>query len=82
MQTTFIDVLVSWGPMLLLILVWLVFMTRYRKSMQGQSGRSYGQLLEDYLAEMKRTNDLMQRMLEDQGRRIERLEARKDSGGA
>jgi hypothetical protein len=50
--------------------------------MQGQSGRSYGQLLEDYLAEMKRTNDLMQSMLEDQGRRIERLEARRDPGGA
>jgi len=73
MSKTFIDFLISWGPMIMLIIVWIYFIKKsgsadYRTYM-GKSTK----LMEEYLAEMKLINkklDLVVSLLErDKGRK-------------
>ena len=52
-----LGVLISWFPMLLLIAVWVVFMSRM--SGAGKRGRKYQ---EDVLEEMRKQNALLERI--------------------
>ena len=52
---SFIDVVVSWTPMLLLIAVWIFFMMRLGL---GKRGR----YLENHIAEMQKQNALLERI--------------------
>lgn len=57
---TFIDLLVSWGPMILLIGVWIYFM---RKSgAQGQYFDHVRTYMGEHLAETKRLNANLERI--------------------
>lgn len=58
------DILLSWGPMLLLIGVWIFFMSRSRGSLQKQSDymdqvRTY---VTEHIAETKRMNQTLERI--------------------
>ena len=64
-----LETFVAWAPMLLLIGVWIYFM----RSMGG-GGMSYGKYLEQHLAEARRHNELMMKLVEKMDARITRLE--------
>ncbi len=64
-----IDTLVAWFPMLLLIGVWIYFM----RSMGG-GGMTYSKYLEQHLTEARRHNDLMMKLIEKMDARISSLE--------
>ncbi len=58
------DILLSWGPRLLLIGVWIFFMSRSRGSLQKQSDymdqvRTY---VTEHIAETKRMNQTLERI--------------------
>ena len=72
-EINWIETFVAWFPMLLLIGVWIYFM----RSMGG--GMSYGKYLEQHLAEARRHNDLMMKIIEKMDARISHLE-RSDGG--
>jgi hypothetical protein len=57
-----IQFLVSWGPMLLLIAVWIFVMKKGGAMSYKQHVAEMKQLAEAQLAEMKRTNDALARI--------------------
>ena len=71
---TFFSVLISWFPMLLLIAVWLWFMFKLKGTYKSRDGRGYTDLLIDCQQEQRRTNELLERFVNDYGERIRRLE--------
>lgn len=79
-----IEILVAWLPMLLLIAVWVFYMRRSRGIYMGQSGKTHGEMLEEHIAEMRRQNDLLEKLVKDQEMRLQRLEAAREqpSGGS
>jgi ATP-dependent Zn protease len=68
-------VLIDWFPMLLLISVWIYFMSRMKGSFKSSSGKSGIEIAEQNMIEMKRHNDLLEKLLLSQEARIQRLEA-------
>lgn len=80
-QGTWIEVLVTWLPILLLAAVWLIMMERGRSAYTGKNGKSHGEMLEEHIAELRRQNDLLEKVVKDQDMRIARLETRRSGGG-
>jgi ATP-dependent Zn protease len=78
------EVLVSWLPMLLLIGVFVYFARHSQHVYTGRSGKTHGEMLEDYLTEIRRQNDLIEKVVQDQEARLQRLEStrRSTSGGS
>ncbi len=79
-----IEILVTWLPILLLIGVFALFAARSQKMYTGRSGKTHGEMLEDYVQEMRRQNDLLEKIVQDQEARLQRLETtrRSSSGGS
>ena len=50
----------------------------------GRSGKTHGEMIEEYIVELKRQNDLIEKMVQDQEARLQRLEStrRSSSGGS
>ena len=67
MDKALLDILISWFPMLLLIGVWIYFM----RSMRPKSGISQFEYLEQILAETRRHNNELEKLLA----RVEQREA-------
>lgn len=65
-----IELLVSWGPMLLLIAVWIYFMQRYHGL--TKSGMTQMQYLEALLEETKRHNQQLEKLIERLAERNDR----------
>lgn len=82
MNSTLIDLLVSWAPIVLLIVVFAVFAKKSQAAYMGRSGKTHGEMMEDYVAEMRRQNDLLERLISDQEARIQRLESMRRPGAS
>ena len=70
----FLEIFISWIPMLILIGAWAWYMRKNNRTLTGKSGKGYGELVEELVFEMRRQNDLVERLVEDQGERIKKLE--------
>ncbi len=83
MTTEIIQVIVNWLPILLLIGVFLYVARRSQSVYSGRNGKTHGEMLEEYIVEMKRQNDLIEKVVQDQEARLQRLETtkRSSSGG-
>lgn len=79
-----LELLVNWLPILLLIGVFALFAVRSQKVYTGKSGKTHGEMLEEYVSEMRRQNDLLEKIVQDQEARLQRLETtrRSSSGGS
>jgi hypothetical protein len=79
----FFGVLIHWLPVLLLVGVFVYFATRSQQVYTGRSGKTHGEMLEDYVVELRRQNDLLEKIVQDQEARLQRLESnrRSSSGG-
>lgn len=75
------DILIGWLPVLLLIAVWVMMLRRNRDVYTGKSGKTHGEMLEEHLSEMRRQNDLLEKVVKDQEARIQKLENRRQSSG-
>lgn len=84
MQADIITLIVNWLPVLLLIGVFIYFANRSQRVYTGRDGKTHGEMLEDYIVEMKRQNDLIEKVVQDQEARLQRLETtrRSSSGGS
>lgn len=80
MTPELIEMLVGWLPALLLIGVFWYFAVKSQAAYMGRSGKSHGEMLEEYLVEMRRQNDLLERLIGDQEARIQRLESTRRTG--
>lgn len=76
MDKTWTEILIDWTPMLLLIAVWAFFTYRGRAVYSGRSGKTHGQMLEEHIDEMRRQNDLLEKLVKDQESRLLALEAK------
>jgi hypothetical protein len=83
MTAGLMDLAMTWLPILVLIGVFGLFVSRSERVYAGRTGKTHGELLEDYLTELKRQNDLIERIVDDQEQRLQRLEQsrRSSSGG-
>lgn len=83
-MTDFIPLIVNWLPILALIGVFIYFAKRSQSVYTGRSGKTHGEMLEEYIVEMKRQNDLIEKVVQDQEARLQRLETtkRSSSGGS
>jgi ATP-dependent Zn protease len=59
---TFLGIVISWGPMLLLIAVWIFFMRRSGSLKQGQYLEEVRNYLTDHIAETRRMNANLERI--------------------
>ena len=59
---TLIDILISWGPMLLLIGVWIYFIRRSGGMKQGQYFDEVRGYMSEHIAETKRLNSNLERI--------------------
>lgn len=78
----YIPIIVNWLPILLLIGVFIYFVRRSQSIYTGRSGKTHGEMLEEYILELKRQNDLIERVVQDQETRLQRLEATKRSSSS
>ncbi len=77
-----IGLLVNWLPVLVLITVFAVFALRSQSVYTGKSGKTHGVMLEEHIAEMRRQNDLLEKIVRDQETRLQRLETTRRSSSA
>jgi ATP-dependent Zn protease len=70
-----VEALVSWFPMLLLIGVWVFFMRQMKGFSKSSTGKTGIQIAEQNMLELKRHNDLLEKLVQSQDQRIQRLEA-------
>jgi biopolymer transport protein ExbB/TolQ len=77
-----LGMLVSWLPILILILVWLGIYFKSRNAYMGRSGKTHGEMLEEHVAELRRQNDLLEKIVKDQEARLQKLESRRQTGSA
>ncbi|MDX2306739.1 MAG: hypothetical protein NW216_00710 [Hyphomicrobium sp.] len=80
MNLNVVELLIGWLPVLLLIAVFAYFARKSQSAYISRSGKTHGEMLEEYLAEMRRQNDLLERMVSDQETRIQRLETTRRAG--
>ena len=71
---TFFSVLISWFPMLLLIVVWVWYMLRMKGVCKSNDGRSSIDLLVEQVDEQRKTNKVLERLASDYEERLKRLE--------
>lgn len=76
MDKTWAEILIDWFPMLLLIAVWVFFTYRGRRIYSGNSGKTHGQMLEEHIGEIRRQNDLLEKLVLDQETRLQALETK------
>lgn len=83
-MTDLIPLIVNWLPILVLLGVFIYFVNRSQSVYTGRSGKTHGEMLEEYIVEMKRQNDLIEKVVQDQEARLQRLETskRSSSGGS
>jgi ATP-dependent Zn protease len=83
MGQDFVQLLLSWLPILALVGVFVYFVQRSQSVYTGRSGKTHGEMLEEYVAELRRQNDLIEKAVQDQEARLQRLETtrRSSSGG-
>jgi hypothetical protein len=83
MGQDFVQLLLVWLPILALVGVFVYFVQRSQSVYTGRSGKTHGEMLEEYVAELKRQNDLIEKVVQDQEARLQRLETtrRSSSGG-
>jgi ATP-dependent Zn protease len=74
MNKEVLEALISWFPMLLLIGVWIFFMKKMQGNLRSASGKSPAQVAEEQLSEMRRQNDLLEKILTKQDARLQALE--------
>lgn len=77
-----LDVLIAWLPAFILIAVWIYIYLNTRDVYTGKSGKSHGELLEEHVSELRRQNDLLEKIVKDQEARLQKLEQRRGSGGS
>ncbi|MBA4130971.1 MAG: hypothetical protein C0519_06065 [Hyphomicrobium sp.] len=84
MTTEIIQIIVNWLPILVLVGVFLYVARRSQSVYSGRNGKTHGEMLEEYIVEMKRQNDLIEKIVQDQEARLQRLETtkRSSSGGS
>ncbi len=84
MTTDIIQIIATWLPILLLVGVFLYVARRSQSAYSGRDGKTHGEMLEEYIVEMKRQNDLIEKIVQDQEARLQRLETtkRSSSGGS
>jgi hypothetical protein len=84
MATDITSLFLNWLPVLVLIGVFVYFVNRSFSVYSGRSGKTHGEMLEEYIVELKRQNDLIEKMVQDQEARLQRLEStrRSSSGGS
>lgn len=75
MAKSWVEILVDWLPMVVLVGLWLYFMKRSQRAYSATSGKSHGQLLEEHLEATRRQNELLEQLVRDQETRLQRLEA-------
>jgi hypothetical protein len=73
-DVTLFDFVWQFGPILLIIFVWVLIVWKSKSAYSGSSGKTHGQMLEEHIAEMRRQNDLLERIVKDQEIRLQRLE--------
>lgn len=76
-----LGMLIGWLPVLLLIVIWIAIYLKSRDAYTGRSGKTHGELLEEHVAELRRQNDLLEKIVKDQEARLQRLESRRASSG-
>ena len=62
-MSTFISILISWGPMLLLIGVWIYFIRRSGGMKQGQYFEEVRSYMKEHIAETKQLNKNLERIV-------------------
>ncbi len=67
--------IVTWLPVLVLVGVFMVYAARNSAMLKGQNGKTHGQMLEEHIFEMRRQNDILERVVKDQELRLLKLEA-------
>ena len=75
MERDWIEILIDWFPILLLIAVWAFAIFQGRNAYRGKSGKSHGAMLEEHIIEVRRQNDLLEQVIKDQEQRLQKLEA-------
>jgi ATP-dependent Zn protease len=72
MTQTWTELIVAWLPLVILVGLWFIVMRR----MNGPTGISQGQYMHEILAETKRQNEALFKLLAVMDERLKRLEAR------
>jgi ATP-dependent Zn protease len=63
MNNSINDLLISWGPMIILIIVWLYVMKKYRKTGSGAYAEKSMKTMEESIAEMKLINEKLNKLI-------------------
>jgi hypothetical protein len=79
-----VSLVVNWLPLAVFIGVFIYFANRSQRVYTSRNGKTHGEMLEEYIVEMKRQNDLIEKVVQDQEARLQRLETTKrtSSGGS
>ena len=73
------DALINWFPMLLLIGIWLFYMVLLKFNSKTPSSHLGSQTAGDQLSELRRRNELLEKIVKDHDARLQSLERIRNS---
>jgi len=62
----FVSLVVAWLPFIVLIWAWVWIGRKIRWCLSSSDGRSAGQLIDEHTRELRRTNDILERLASQQ----------------
>jgi hypothetical protein len=70
----YVSLIIAWLPFLFMLAVWYLMVRSISRALKAPDGRSLGQVISEVGAELRRSNDGLERLLNDHGARLDALE--------
>lgn len=70
----YVSLIISWLPFLFMSALWYWIIRTINRSLRTSDGRSVGQVIDAVGAELKKSNDKLEKLLKDHGERLSTLE--------
>jgi ATP-dependent Zn protease len=70
----YVSLIFAWLPFVFMLAVWYLMVRSISRALQTPDGRSLGQVISEVGAELRRSNDGLERLLNDHSARLDALE--------
>jgi hypothetical protein len=70
----YVSLIIAWLPFLFMLAVWYWMVRSISRSLRTSDGRSVGQVIDEVGAELQKSNERLEKLLNDHSARLDALE--------
>ncbi len=70
----YVSLIIAWLPFLFMLAVWYWMVRSISRSLRTPDGRSVGQVIDEVGAELQKSNDRLEKLLNDHRQRLDAVE--------